>query len=94
MLRPLYNLFSIFHQIGALKCLEPEIVVVEISSKIQMSLDLVRVLLNRIVYIVSQHRGRAAHLVLNLCIETSGNLKEIVGGSPMQIRNCYVRRQF
>lgn len=74
MLRSLYNLFSIFHQIGALKSLEPEIVVVEISRKIQMSLDLFSVLLYSSVYIVSQHRCRTAYFVLNLGIQASGNL--------------------
>jgi hypothetical protein len=34
MLRSLYNLFSIFHQIRALERLEPEIVVVEVPREI------------------------------------------------------------
>ncbi len=85
MLRSLYNLFSIFHQIGALERLEAEIVVVEVSRKIEMLLDLLSVFLDHSVHIVSQHGGGATYLVLNLGVEACGNLKKIVGCAPVQI---------
>jgi hypothetical protein len=85
VLRSLYNLFSIFHQIRALERLEPEIVVVEVSRKIQMLLDLLSVFLDHSVHIVSQERGWTADLVFNLSVEAGGNLKEIIGCTLVQI---------
>lgn len=85
MLRPLYNLFSIFHQIRPLEGLEAEIVVVEVSRKIEVLLDLLSVFLNHSVHIVSQHGGGATHLVLDLGVEAGGDLQEIVGCASVQI---------
>jgi hypothetical protein len=93
MLRSLYNLFSIFHQIRALERLEPEIVVVEVPREIEVLLDLLSVFLDHSVHVVGQHGSGAAHLVLDLRVEAGGHLKEIVSGALVQIRNRYIGGQ-
>ena len=58
-----------------------------------MLLDLLSVFLDHSVHVVGQHGSGTAHLVLDLRVEAGGDLKEIVSGALVQIRNCYIRRQ-
>jgi len=83
MLGSLYNLFSIFDQVCALKSLEPEIIVVEVSLKIEVRLNLFSVLFDCFIHIISKHGCGPTYLVLDLGIETLGNIKEVVGGASV-----------
>jgi len=73
VLRALYNLFSVFHQIGALQGLKAEIVVIVVSLEVQLGLDQLRVVANHLVHIVRQHWGWSANLIFNACVEAGGN---------------------
>ena len=76
MLRSLYNIFSVFHQICALKGLEAEIVVVVVTVEVQRVLYPVLVFFNNSIDIVGQHGCRAADLIFNFGIETVSNFEE------------------
>ena len=76
MLRSLYNIFSIFHQICALKGLEAEVVVIVVTVEVKRGLDLVLVFFNNSIDIVGQHRCGAADLIFNFGIETVSNFEE------------------
>ena len=69
----LYNLFSVFHQIGALQGLQAEIVVIVVSLEVQLGLDQLGIVANHLVHIVRQHWGWSANLILNACVEAGGN---------------------
>ena len=68
MLRSLYNLFSVFHQVCTLERLETEVVIVVVTVEVQHRLDLLLVFFNNSINIVGKHGCWAADLIFNFGI--------------------------
>ena len=94
VLRPLYNLFSVFDQIGALERLKAEVIIVVVSLEVNLRLDQLCVVSNNLVDIIREHWGRPTYFVLDAGVKTSSNFQEARGGTLMEVRNYYSCRQF
>jgi hypothetical protein len=85
MLRSLYNLFSVFHQVSALERLKPKIIVVVVPFEIQLRLYEFRIVADDLVNIIREHGSRPAYLILNLSVEAGGHLEERIDSALVQI---------
>ena len=86
MLRSLNNLFSILKQVCPLQGTKAEIIVIVVTSVDQARLNLLDVLLNDLVNIISEHGGRSANLVGEV-FEALRDFEEVGCGLLVEVRD-------